>query len=127
MFDLFEGSHKTRHDFESTRFTTSSSIFDFLDRQSLGIYVAIHLLRCKPRAITPSSSLISKHLHRNMNYTEVPKHASGLSHHTIATITTGAANTVIAAAQLLLGYLAYRAARSKMPQYAALHIYQSVS
>ena len=68
-----------------------------------------------------------------MNYTEAPKpyqddqHTSGLSHHAIAIIAIGAANTAIAVAQLLLGYLAYRAARSKMPQYAALHIYQSVS
>lgn len=68
-----------------------------------------------------------------MNNTRVPmsypseQHASGLSHHTIATITIGAVNTAIAAAQLVLGYLTYKSSRSKMPQYAALHIYQSVS
>jgi hypothetical protein len=75
-----------------------------------------------------------KHLHRNppnMNYTEAPKpyqddqHTSGLSKHTITTITIGATNTAIAAAQLVLGYLTYRASRSKMPKYAALHISQS--
>ena len=51
------------------------------------------------------------------------EHASQLSHHTIATITIVAANTVIATAQLVLGYLTYRASRSKAPKYTSLHIY----
>jgi hypothetical protein len=61
-----------------------------------------------------------------MPYSE-NQHANGLSHHAIATITIGAVNTAIAAAQLVLGYLTYKSSRSKIPQYAALHIYQSVS
>jgi hypothetical protein len=67
-----------------------------------------------------------------MNNTKVPmpypsdQHASGLSHHIIANITIGAINTAIAAAQLILGYLTYRASRSKMHRYADLHVYESV-
>jgi hypothetical protein len=61
-----------------------------------------------------------------MNYTEVTAsglgnhYANGIRYNSILSLTIGAVNIGMAAGQLVLSYLTYRASRRKMPTFVTL-------